>query len=405
VDFAPSVNPEQAAFRTEVREWLKAHVPKIDGDPDSDENYAKYRQLGRDLGSKGWLYPTFPAAYGGGGLNFEQSVVIHEEMDRYSLGMPPYYDPAGTLGGPSILVWGSEEQKKRLLTPMFRGEIAGWIALTGPEAGSDLAGTQTDAVRDGDEYVINGTKIFIGGSHIPDILWTFTRTAPNGPRHKNTSWFVIPTDAPGVTIRRMELLGDGGEGVGAGVKNTIYFQNVRVPRENLIGGENNGWQVANTHLELEHGGGGSLGRNRWFARTLEWARQQQRNGRPLIEDADARDRIADVYMETEVTQVIRLRNYWMNRTRQHMSYEGSQSSYMGKMSGLRVTAAQLDLFGPATLISGGDHDFSHGALDHYTRGAITALHPGGTADVQKLLIARRIGAGREEAEEAGKTPD
>src|SRR3990172_7370876 len=113
VDFRPSYTPEQETFRKEVRSWLDAHVPQVKGDRDSDENYAKYRQLGRDLGAKGWLRPTAPPQYGGGGLNFEQSVILYEEMDSHGVGLPPYYDSGGWLGGASILVWGTEGEKQR----------------------------------------------------------------------------------------------------------------------------------------------------------------------------------------------------------------------------------------------------------------------------------------------------
>lgn len=403
MDFRPSYTPEQETFRKEVRSWLEARVPKVEGDRDSDENYARYRQLGRDLGARGWLRPTAPKEYGGGGLNFEQSVILYEEMDSHDLGLPPYYDSGGWLGGASILVWGTEEQKHRFLRPIFTGEVVTWQLLTSPEAGSDLAASQTDAIRDGDDFVINGTKVFVGGSHTPDMLWTFTRTDPSAPRHKNVSWFMIPADLPGITIRPMDLLGDGGEGIGASVKNTVYFENVRVPARNLIGGENNGWQVASTHLELEHGGGGSIGRNKWFSRALEWSRTQRRNGRPIIDDPEARDRLADIFVLTEVSRLFGLRNYWMNRTHQPMSYEGPQSSYYRKLSGLDVSTSLQDLFGPASLITGGEFDFSEGTLDAHYRSAITALHPGGTADVQKVLMARRMGIGRAAAEAAGKT--
>ena len=403
MDFKPSYTPEQEAFRKEVRAWAETHVPKTEGDPDSLENYQKMRQVGRDLGAKGWLRPTAPKEYGGGGLNFEQSVILNEELGSMGIGLPPYYDSGGWLGGASILVWGTEEQKKRFLPPIFKGEVVTWQLLTAPEAGSDLAGTHTDAIRDGDDYVVNGTKIFVGGSHLPDMLWTFTRTDPTGPRHKNVSWFMIPTNLPGITIRHMDLLGDGGEGVGASVKNTVYFENVRVPAKNLVGGVNNGWQVASTHLELEHGGGGSIARNKWFARAVDWAKTQQRGGRPLIQDSEARDRLADIFVLTEVSRLFGLRNYWMNRTHQPMSYEGSQSSYYRKLTGLDITTNLQELFGPSSLINGGGFDFSEGALDQYHRSAITALHPAGTADVQKVLMARRMGLGRDEAEAAGKT--
>ena len=197
MDFEPAYTPEQEAFRDEVKGWLKSHVPQIEGDPDSDENYAQYRELGRQLGERGWLRATAAPEYGGGGLSVDEAIVLGEEIDRYDLTLPPYYDSGGRLGGASILVWGTEEQKQRLLPPISRGEIVTWQLLTGPEAGSDLAGTQTDAVRDGDEYIINGEKIFVGGSHGADQLWTITRTDRDGERHRNLSWFMIPFDTPG----------------------------------------------------------------------------------------------------------------------------------------------------------------------------------------------------------------
>ena len=261
MDFEPAYTPEQEAFRKEVRSWLAEHVPVVDGNPDSDENYPKYREFGRKLGARGWLRSTAPVEYGGGGLSVDHAIVIGEEIDAYDLGLPPYYDTGGTLGGASILVWGTEEQKLRMLPPIFRGEVVTWQLLTGPEAGSDLAGTQTEAVRDGDDYVINGEKVFVGGTHGADYLWTITRTDPDGERHHNLSWFMIPADVPGITVTPMELMGDDGEGAGRGHKNTIFFDDVRVPAANLVGGENNGWKVATTHLELEHGSGGRSKKN------------------------------------------------------------------------------------------------------------------------------------------------
>ncbi len=404
MDFEPTYTPEQEAFRSEVRDWLESHVPELEGDPDSDENYEKYRELGRQLGARGWLRPTAPTEYGGGGMGVDEAIVLGEEMDRYDLGLPPYYDSGGWLGGASILVWGSEEQKQRILPPIFRGEVVTWQLLTGPEAGSDLAGTQTDAVRDGDDYVINGEKIFVGGSHGADYLWTLTRTDPNGDRHQNLAWFMIPFDTPGITVTAMDLLG-GGEGAGGGSshKNTVYFDNVRVSAKNLVGGENNGWQVASTHLELEHGGGGSVGQNRWFKRARDAARKLRRDDGPLLDDQDARDRLADLFMRTETSRLFGLRNFWMNRSHQRMTYEGSQSSYYRKLGGLENIDAIMDMVGPYALMNDDAWDPSNGQFENYVRSAIQAVHPGGTADIQKVIMARRIGIGREVREEAGKT--
>jgi hypothetical protein len=403
MDFEPAYTPEQETFRAEVRAWLAGHAPVVEGSRDSDENYPKFRQFGRELGANGWLRPTAPVEYGGGGLSVDHAIVLGEELDRYDLSTPPYYDSGGTLGGASILVWGTEEQKQRLLPPIFRGETVTWQLLTGPEAGSDLAGIQTDAIRDGDEYVVNGEKIFVGGSHGADHLWTIVRTDPNGERHKNVSWLLIPYDLPGITVTPMELLGDGGDGAGAGYKNTVYFDNVRVPAENLVGGENEGWAVASTHLELEHGSGGRVGRNRWFQRARDRAKELNRGGTPLLDHADARDKLAALFITTEVSRLFALRNFWMNRTHQQMTYEGPQSSYFSKLGGLKTSQTMMDLVGPYALTSDAAWDTTDGMFDTYMRSSIVALHPGATADIQKVIMARRIGIGRSQREQAGRT--
>ena len=148
MDFEPRYTAEQEAFRTEVQTWLVENIPTgIEHPADSSdltyEQYQLRRELGRRLGQKGWLWPTAPQEYGGGGLTVDHAVVLEEEIDGYNLSLPPYYDSGGRLGGNSILVWGSEEQKQEFLPQIFRGEIRTWQLLTEPEAGSDLANAKT----------------------------------------------------------------------------------------------------------------------------------------------------------------------------------------------------------------------------------------------------------------------
>ena len=405
MDFEPAYTPEQEAFRQKVRSWLIEHVPVVEGNPDSDENYPKYREFGRQLGHRGWLRPTAPVEYGGGGLSVDEAIVIGEEIDTYDLGIPPYYDTGGTLGGASILVWGTDEQKLRMLPPIFKGEVVTWQLLTGPEAGSDLAGTQTEAVQDGDDYVINGQKIYVGGTHGADYLWTITRTDPEGKRHENLSWFLIPADSPGITITPMELMGDGGEGVGRGHKNTIFFDDVRVPASNLVGGVNNGWKVATTHLELEHGSGGRSGRNRGFDRARQRAAGLKTCGQPILQNKDVRERLADVFVRTEVSRLFDMRNFWMNRSHIEMTYEGPQASYFRKMANLATAQSIMELVGPYALTKDPRWDTSEGQLDAFMKSSIVDLHPGATADIQKVIMARRIGIGRQVREKAGKTAE
>ncbi len=407
MDFEPTYTPEQEEFRREVSAWLKEHVPSgMEHPADSAdltwEQYQLRRELGRKLGDKGWLWPAAPAEYGGGGLDVDSTVVIEEEIDSFGLSLPPYYDSGGRLGGNSILVWGTEEQKQSFLPPIFTGRVRTWQLLSEPEAGSDLANVKTQAIRDGDEYVLNGQKIFVGSDHGCDYMWTITVTDPEAKRHENLGWFMVPTHLPGITIQPMDLLISGGEsGAGSGVKQTVYFDNVRVPTFNLIGGENQGWKVATTHLELEHGTGGRIGRNWLVDRLFDHCLTTERRGEPMANDPDVRDRLIDVYVEAEIVRLLNLRNYWMRHSGANITYEGPQASYMRKTSGLRMSQAMLDILGPAGLTYDPELGAAEGHMEAHSRAGIVAIHPGGTTDIQKVIMARRIGIGREVRERAG----
>ena len=407
MDFEPQYSPNSKASAKRSRNgcgrtcrmtWVKQPIPRTRPTP------ITWRTGSWDSGSatKAGLWPTAPVEYGGGGLSIDHAIVIEEELDRYNLSLPPYYDSGGRLGGASILVWGTEEQKQRLLPPILRGEVRTWQLLTEPGAGSDLAGVRISAVRDGDEYVINGQKIFVGSSHGAEQFWMIACTDQEGPRHQNLSWFVVPADSAGITVVPMDLLIAGGEsGAGSGVKNTVFFDNVRVPGFNLVGGENNGWQVATTHLELEHGSGGTIRSDTLLERLFSQAKSMVREGKPLTEDSDIRDLLVGAFIDSEVSRLFGLRNYWMRHTGQELSYQGPQSSYYRKVSGLRTARAMLQVLGPYALTNDADWDPSDGHMEVFQRSSIVALHPGGTAEIQKVIMARRIGIGRAVREEAG----
>ena len=407
MDFEPRYTQEQEDFRAEVQEWLDVNVPKgIEHPADSAdltlEQYQLRRELGYKLGDIGWLWPTAPVEYGGGGLSVDYSVVLEEEIDKYGLSLPPYYDSGGRLGGNSIMVWGTEEQKMHFLPSILKGQVRTWQLLSEPEAGSDLANVKTTATEDGDDYIINGQKVYVGSSHGCDYMWTITCTDSEAPRHQNLGWFMIPYNAPGITVLPMDLLSSAGEsGAGSGVKNVVYFDNVRVPAFNLVGGKNEGWKVATTHLELEHGTGGRIARNWLVDRVFDYCKDNNRRGRPLSQDSDVRDRLIDIYIDAEICRLFQLRNYWMRHSGVNTTYEGPQASYQRKISGLRMAHAILDIMGPAALTKDSELGAGEGYFESHQRAAIIALHPGGTTDIQKVIMARRIGIGREIREQAG----
>ncbi len=407
MDFAIEDSPEQTEFRKEVRAFLETAVPPgithtVDAANQPREQYELRRDLGRKLGAKGWLYPHMPKEYGGSDMSSDEVMILNDELTRIGLALPPYYDSGGRMGGPSILVWGTEEQKKRLLTPIFRGEVRTWQLLSEPGAGSDLAGIKTTAIRDGDHYVVNGQKMWVGSAHGAERSWMIVVTDPKGERHKNLSWIMVDMSLPGITVTPMETLATGGEGgAGGGCKNTVFFDNVRIPAENLVGGENNGWKVATTHLEVEHGGTGRLQDRRVIGEFIDYCREKH-NGFAIADDPDAREQIAEMFIEGEVMRLFAVRNHWLSHTNQPRSYEGAQYSLRRKLGSLDISERMLRIAGPYALTTDERWAPLQGAIEYFQRDGITSLHPGATTDIQKVIMARRMGTGGREREQAGK---
>jgi len=401
LDFELHDTPEMASFRTEVKSYLKEIIPgnftisERPNEPDAVQ-YRMRREIGQRLGEKGWLYPALKQEYGGGSLNGDQITVLTQEMEEIGLENPPYYDAGGSMSSSAIQVWGTEEQKVEFLTRTTRGLKTTWLLLTEPHGGSDLASAKTMAIRDGDEYVVNGTKTWVGHQtpEPPDQFWTIVQTDPHAPRHQNLGFLVIPSNLPGITIQPLVTMERR--------KFSVFFEDVRVPAFNLIGGHNNGWKVANTVMEVEHGGNGRIGKNRNMERFFEYVKSTSFNGQPIAKDQDVRDLLADIYIEQDASRLFGLRNFWMRHARVKGSYEGSQSSFYGKMSGLKISSKMNQMLGYFTITDDEQWGPANGWIEHYQRSAITAVHPGGTQDIQRTIIARRMGIGRTVKEEAAQ---
>lgn len=397
VDFSVRYTPAQEAFRAEVRDWIEQNVPNdlrfAIEHGESPEQYQARRALGRKMGAKGWLYPMAPAQYGGGGLTLDEAFVLVEEFGRYELELPPYYDSGGALGHMAILVWGTDEQKAALLPPIYSGEQRTWQLLTEPGAGSDLAAASTQAIREGDEYIVTGTKVFVGSDNGADALWTIVRTGEPEARHNNLSWLMIDARSPGIEYQPMKLIG-GME------KYAVYFDEVRVPADRLVGGENKGWTVASTHLELEHGMRTDHLIGTRQLRAWDALARLCREDRRLLEDEVVQDRVAEAYVRTQVVKLLGLRNYWLAMANQPLTYEGPQAYLMEKTSAQWFANAALDVLGPAAIYENGSRDQE--ILCSFQATAIVAMHGGGTGEIQKLIMSRRIGIGNREAHKAGK---
>ena len=285
MDFSLDYTDEQQEFRKEVIAWLDEHAPKAlvgsgvgvqgyeTGDmvaggaaPQDDAAEAAGKEFRRQLGEKGWIAPTYPAEYGGAGLTDDHAAVINEELAERGLGR----FRSLSLVAPALLAHGTEDQKRRLLPSILRGELTVWQIFSEPEAGSDLASMRTVAKREGDEYVLTGQKLFKEEFYDADLIYTLANTRPGAEPRENITAFLIPTDTRGITIEYRNLGGPAGE------QRILTFNNVRVLPEYVIGMEGQGWQVAQTTLELERGGMGSLGSGRTFLDDLFGLARQTR---------------------------------------------------------------------------------------------------------------------------------
>jgi len=397
MDFELHYSEEQEEFRKEVQAWIDANVPPNLEQPEDPKNityelYQQAREFRRKLGGKGWLVPTFPKEYGGGDLDVAKAIIIAEELADRDADIPRILGDNGvSLFIPAIMVWGTEEQKKRFLPAMCGGEAITWQGYTEPDAGSDLASLKSRAVRDGDEYVINGEKIFIGSSFDYDYIFTLAITDATAPRHHNIGAFMVPAGLPGIKVIDLDLFAEAGQPG----KRHVFYEDVRVPATHLIGGETDGWQVTQSVLEVEHGGGGAVvTRHRQLERVLAYCQETQRNGKPLSQDPDVRQELVNIYVQSEIGRLWGLRNYWMRHAQKPgLGYEGSQTTLHHKTFAPKMGAAYLRILGQAALLDDPKVAPLKGAMELQQRNSI-CTHPGGTVEVQKLIIARRMGLSR-----------
>lgn len=403
MDFNVQEDPQEVGeFRKEVREWLKENMRGSEhlrwsaswSTRENDEEYHFRRNLAGKLGAKGWLFPMFSKEYGGGGLTVHHQMVLETELFKYGLNLSHVFYTLARIVVPVILKWGSEEQKREFLPPMCRGEVSVWQVLTEPQGGSDVAHCLTRAIQDGDHYVVNGQKTMVGHHLPPDFLWTLVCTDPSRPRHENLGWLQIPADLPGITIQHMYMM--------MGIKNTVFFDNCRVPAKYLVGGENNGWKVANTHLELEHGGEGRVGVDPLIERVVEYCQKTQVDGKPLIEETTVRDLIADMMIELNTLRRFNQRNFWHRFTRKPHPYGGAQQRYFQRMARLRNGERLQQIMGCDALVQ---NLSVHEVVDfeYAVRTGPGQLHGGGTLDTDRLVFARRVGLGRPTKEKAPET--
>jgi alkylation response protein AidB-like acyl-CoA dehydrogenase len=290
--------PEAEEFRHVIAAWLEENLPKGWGEPgfslSAQERKAFNQEWTAKLFAGGWICASWPPEYGGKGLSLLEQVVLNEEFAR--AGAPLRADFFGdTLVGPTILQWGTEEQKKFFIPRILNGTVAWCQGFSEPDAGSDLAALKTRAELDGDEWVINGQKVWTTQAQYADYIFLLARTDPSAPKHAGISYLLVPMHQDGVEVRPIEQVD------GSADFNEVFFTNVRCPKENVVGGVNNGWKVAMTTLGFERGASATTGHRR-FAKEIDQI-VQEATARGIDQDPLFRQRLARAWSRVKIMQI------------------------------------------------------------------------------------------------------
>ena len=338
--------PEDQAFRTEVRTWLEANkkfapppsnimADEGEGDWEARVNWHK------KLNEGGWVSVNWPKEYGGRGATVMQRLIYREELSR--LGLNEAMIGMGiNLLGPTLIHWGTEEQKKNHIPKILKGEEVWCQGYSEPGAGSDLASVQTRAVDDGDDFVVNGQKTWTSIAQHADMIFALVRTDPAAPKHKGISYLLIDMHSPGVTVRPLVQM-TGGKGF-----NEVFFEDVRVPKKNILGERNNGWQVAMTTLLFERGGGGGEGAMGAVYELARLARRIPRSGDGATawDDSSVRQKVAEFAAEAQALRYTGYRQLTRQLKGLPPGPEGSMMKLCGTELALKIALYAMELLGP-----------------------------------------------------------
>ena len=374
----------EEAFREELKSWLNTELaarPGNDSDPDSD--WAFNLEMRRKLAEKGWLTMAWPEEYGGQSASHMMQVIFAEEM---SYNNAPGRDVFGTkMMAPTLMIHGTEDQKQQFLPPVSRGDVQWCQGYSEPESGSDLASLQTRAIEDGDDFVVNGTKVWTSGAHRADHIMVLTRTDPDAPKHRGISFLLCDMNTPGITVNPIiNMAGDHSF-------NMVTFEDVRIPKKNLVGEQNRGWYVGATLLDFERSGVDySAGAKRTLEELVEFAKTNSKNGVLLANDPVTRNRLSDLAIEVEVSKLISYNIAWMQGQGLVPNKEASMGKVLGTELQQHVSETGMHMLGMhGQLEPGSKHAPLEGKVEHMYLTDVSQTIQAGTSEIQRNIIATR----------------
>lgn len=391
-----ALNDREKAFNEEVEEFLQKELPSNwsdrtlawpggYGSSEFTDDEARQIAVGfmKKLVEKGWTTMAWPKEYGGKEYTYMEQALFDERMSYYRA--PAANTVAAGMAGPTILRVGTEQNKKDWIPKILSGEVSMWLGYSEPNAGSDLAAVQTTAVEDGDDYIVNGQKVWSTGAHLTDYAWLIARTDPDAAKHRGISFLLIDNKTPGVTMRPLVNI------IGIHHFNEVFFDNVRVPKRNLIGQEHQGFYYLMTALDFERmivvGIGGF---KRLFEELLEYVKQTKREGKPLANYGSVRQKLARIATQIELGYMFVWRTAAMLDRGQVPSVDASAIKMISTELSRNMSEVALDIMGPYGML---EKDSKHAPYRGMaTRGyldCISATLGAGTSEIQRNIIATR----------------
>ena len=376
------LTPDQKTLRTTLRNYFDALMtPERRRSVRGMEGGKLYRDLVRQIGKDGWLGVGWPKEYGGGGMTMVEQMIFLEEQRRANAPFP--FVTVSTVG-PALMDFGTEEQKREFLPRILAGECHFSIGYSEPNAGTDLASLSTAAVKDGSEWVINGTKMFTSGATDTDYIWLAARTDPNAPKHKGITMFIVPADSKGFSASPIHTLGGGATAMS-------YYENVRVPEKNVVGGVNGGWKLITTQLNHERVGLAAFG-SACYSRTekvIDWARRAETaDGRKMLDLPWVQHNLAEVFARIEAMKLLNWRMAAALETGFVNPADASAVKVYGTEVVLEVYRLLQEILGPASLVEGGSPGAqADGEIEVEARMGTINTFGGGVNEIQREIVS------------------
>jgi len=388
-----TLTPAEEKFRDECRAWLEVHVPAAWHDPTFrerltlEEEVAFLKHWQGTLFGGGWVGLAWPREYGGRGATYMEQVIFNQEMARAKA--PPIINVLGLIiAGPTIMMHGTEAQKRRYLPNILNAEEIWCQGFSEPNSGSDLASLTTRAALDGDEFVVNGQKIWNSFGHLAQQCLLLVRTDFDLPKHRGISALIVDMQTPGVTVKPLRQI------TGDAEFNEVFFDNVRIPRANLVGEMNDGWNVAITILMYERLNTASLLEVQTkiaLDELLETARRTLRNGRPATEDPLIRQKLAQAFIEVEILRLSTYRSITQLQRGQRPGPEGSLDKLFWSELNQRLYELALEILGPyGQLVKGSKWAVDSGRWSHDFLRSRADTIAGGTSEIMRNIIGERV---------------